>query len=67
MLNNIGRRASWIECAAPWSHYWSEKLLERKVANPMINEAVKALDDYMEYTSDTYDPINKDDEDDEEI
>lgn len=65
MLNNIGRRASWIECAAPWSHYWSEKLLERKVANPMINEAVKALDDYLEYTSDTYDPINQEDEDDE--
>ncbi len=65
MLNNIGRRASWIECAAPWSHYWSEKLLERKVANPMINEAVKALDDYLEYCSDSYDPINIDDEEDD--
>jgi hypothetical protein len=31
----------------------------------MINEAVKALDDYLEYCSDSYDPINIDDEEDD--
>ena len=67
MLNNIGRRASWVECAGPWSHYWSEKLLERKVANPMISETVKALDEYLEYCSDSYDPINNEDDEDDEM
>lgn len=65
MLNNIGRKSSWVECSGPWSHYLMEKLLERKVANPTIDNAVKALDEYLEYCSDEYDPLVVEEENDD--
>lgn len=51
MLNNVGRRAAFAECAAPWSHFLYEKALDRKIANPMISSAIIALDQYLFDTS----------------
>lgn len=44
MLNNIGRRAAWVECSGVWYHYNYEKAIKRKIPSPMISGAVKALD-----------------------
>lgn len=54
MLNNVGRKSAFVECSAPWSHFLAEKLLERKVANPMIANAMIALDQYLYDTSYKY-------------
>lgn len=59
MLNNVGRKSSFPECSAPWSHFMAEKLLDRKVANPMISAALIALDSYLEATSYSYQKIYK--------
>lgn len=61
MLNNVGRKSAFPECSAPWSHFMAEKLLERKVANPMISAALIALDDYLHASSYTYQKIYKED------
>lgn len=47
MMCNVGRKASFIECAGPWSHWLAEKSLEKKISNPMVMNAVKALDQYL--------------------
>ena len=65
MLNNIGRRASWVECAAPWNHFLAEKLLERKVANPMINNSIDALDEYLENCDENYQPFSQEEDEEE--
>jgi intracellular multiplication protein IcmP len=44
MLNNVGRKSSFVECCAPWAHFLAEKSLERKIANPMIANALIAID-----------------------
>lgn len=54
MLNNVGRKSSFIECAAPWSHFMAEKVLDRKIANPMISNAMIAFDQYLYDTSYQY-------------
>lgn len=59
MLNNVGRKSSFPECSAPWSHFMAEKLLDRKVANPMIASALIALDQYLYDTSYSYQKIYK--------
>ncbi len=59
ILNNVGRKSAFVECSAPWSHFIAEKLLERKVANPMITNAMIALDQYLYDTSYSYQRIYK--------
>lgn len=44
ILNNVGRNASWIECAGIWHHYNYEKAIERKIPAPNITGAISALD-----------------------
>lgn len=59
MLNNVGRKSAFPECAAPWSHFLAEKALDRKVANPMIQNAIIALDQYLFDTSYDFQRIYK--------
>jgi hypothetical protein len=59
MLNNVGRKSSHAECAAPWAHFLAEKALERKIANPMVSNAIIALDQYMFDTSYNFEKIYK--------
>lgn len=59
ILNNVGRKSAFPECAAPWAHFLAEKALDRKVANPMIQNAIIALDEYMFTTSYKYQRIYK--------
>jgi len=47
MMCNVGRRASFIECAGPWSHWLAEKALDKKISNPMVMNAVKGIDQYL--------------------
>jgi len=44
MLNNVGRKSCFAECCAPWAHLLAEKSLDRKIANPMIANAIIAID-----------------------
>ena len=44
MLNCVGRRTAFVEVAAPFAHWLAEKEMGRKIVTPMIDEAVKALD-----------------------
>lgn len=59
ILNNVGRKSSHAECAAPWSHFLAEKALDRKIANPMVSNAIIALDQYMYDTSYNFERIYK--------
>lgn len=59
ILNNVGRKSSHAECAAPWAHFLAEKALERKIANPMVSNAIIALDQYMFDTSYNFEKIYK--------
>ncbi|MBP9721549.1 MAG: type IVB secretion system coupling complex protein DotM/IcmP [Gammaproteobacteria bacterium] len=43
MLNNVGRRAAFPECAGAIAHWRIESRMQRKLISPMIEEAVKAL------------------------
>lgn len=44
MLNCVGRRTAFVEVSAPFAHWLAEKEMGRKIVTPMIDEAVKALD-----------------------
>lgn len=44
LLNNVGRRCAWSECAGIWYHYNYEKAVQRKIPSPMIKGAVSSLD-----------------------
>lgn len=58
MINNVGRKASFVECAAPWCHFLAEKSLDRKIANPMIANAIIALDENLYETHYEYQRIH---------
>jgi intracellular multiplication protein IcmP len=63
ILNNIGRNASWAECAGIWCHYNYEKAIERKIPSPNITGAVASLDLVFRECADEYIPLkgyNKD-------
>jgi hypothetical protein len=57
MLNNVGRKSAFSECAGPWSHFQAEKSVDRKLANPTITYAVEALDCYLYKFSSEYKPL----------
>jgi len=44
MLNNTGRQVAFTEVAGAFAHFRAEKLLKRKLTQPLVNEAVTALD-----------------------
>lgn len=48
MLNNIGRQTPVAEVAGPFAHWLAERKLGRKVTQPMIKEAVKALEEAVQ-------------------
>lgn len=48
MLNNIGRQTPVAEVAGPFAHWLAERKLGRKVTQPMIKEAVKALEEAIQ-------------------
>ncbi len=63
ILNNVGRNASWIECAGIWHHYNYEKAIERKIPAPNIAGAISGLDWEFRNNADNYIPLagyNKD-------
>lgn len=45
MLNNVGRRTAFTEVAGPIAHWLAEKLMDRPIAVPMIQQATIALTD----------------------
>lgn len=65
LMSNLGRRAAFIECSGVWCHYLAENAFGRKVAMPMVYNAVKALDVYLETCSEEYVPLQKDSDDDD--
>lgn len=44
MLNSVGRQTPFTEVAGPFAHWVAERLSERKLFVPMVDEAVKALE-----------------------
>lgn len=48
MMNSVGRQTPVVEAAGPFSHWLVEKRLGRKIVTPMIEEAVKALDEAIQ-------------------
>lgn len=64
LMSNLGRRAAFAECSGIWCHYLAEKAFGRKVAMPMVYNAVKAMDVYLEACSAEYIPLIKDEDDD---
>lgn len=59
VLCNVGRKSAFVECAGVWSHFLFEEYVERKISNPMVKNAVKALDLYFYESSDSYERIVK--------
>jgi len=45
MLNGLGRQTAFTEIAGPFAHWLAERKLGRKINVPMVEEAVKALDE----------------------
>lgn len=54
ILNNVGRKAAWAECAGIWHHYNYEKAIRRKIPSPMISGAVASLDWEFINSSESY-------------
>lgn len=50
VLNCTGRRTAFCEVAGPFSHYKAELALKRKLIQPMVNAAVKALKEAVKMT-----------------
>jgi intracellular multiplication protein IcmP len=48
MLNNVGRRTSFIEVAGAYSHWKAEQKVGRALKTPMIKGAVDALDEALQ-------------------
>jgi len=48
VLNSVGRQTPFVEAAGPFAHWLVEKKLARKVMTPMVEEAVKALDEAIQ-------------------
>lgn len=57
-LNNVGRNASWIECAGIWHHFNYEKAIERKIPSPSITGAVAAIDWEFRNSTEDYIPLS---------
>ncbi len=62
MMCNVGRRAAFIECAGPWSHWLAEKSLNKKISNPMVMNAVKGVDQYLVDNKEEYRSVFKEDD-----
>lgn len=45
MLNNVGRQTAFVEVAGPFAHWLAEKELNRPCIVPMVEEAVKGLEE----------------------
>lgn len=45
MLNCVGRQTPFAEVAGPFAHWKAEKIIGRRTLVPMIDEAIKALED----------------------
>jgi len=55
MLNCTGRRTPFCEVAGPFSHWLAEKALKRKITQPMVDGAIKGLEEAIKmiiYTRD---------------
>jgi intracellular multiplication protein IcmP len=55
MLNCTGRRTPYVEIAGPFSHWLAEKALKRKITQPMVDGAIKGLEEAIKmiiYTRD---------------
>ncbi len=59
-ISQVGRTASFIECSGTWSHYLTELKVERKISTPMITNAIKAMDKYMNHTHEHYKKLEDD-------
>lgn len=59
-ISQVGRTASFVECAGTWSHYLTELKVEKKLSTPMVTNAIKAMDKYMINTHDNYKKIEDD-------
>jgi intracellular multiplication protein IcmP len=55
MMNSTGRRTPFVEVAGPFSHWLAEKALQRKITQPMVDQAIKGLEEAIKmiiYTRD---------------
>jgi hypothetical protein len=59
MMSQVGRTASFPECAGAWSHFIAEKTVGRKLVSPIVINAIYAADSHMQKTHKNYEPINK--------
>lgn len=48
MLNSVGRQTAVVEVAGLFAHWHAEKKLKRPLKNPMVKEAVHALDEEVQ-------------------
>lgn len=48
MLNSVGRQTAVVEIAGLFAHWHAEKKLKRSLKNPMVKEAVHALDEEVQ-------------------
>ncbi|MBS0351351.1 MAG: type IVB secretion system coupling complex protein DotM/IcmP, partial [Proteobacteria bacterium] len=48
MLNSVGRQTAVVEVAGLFGHWHAEKKLKRPLKNPMVREAVQALEDEVQ-------------------
>jgi len=46
-LNNLGRQAYHLEALGAMSHFKAEKLVQRPIPRPKVEDAVKSISDYM--------------------
>jgi intracellular multiplication protein IcmP len=55
MMNSTGRRTPFVEVAGAFSHWQAEKALHRKITQPMVDSAIKGLQEAVKmiiYTRD---------------
>ncbi len=50
-LNNLGRQSLHLEAIGAMAHYKAEKLAQRPIPRPKVQDAVKSLNEYMASTS----------------
>ena len=48
LLNNVGRQTAVVEVAGLFAHWMAEKKMNRPLRNPMVKEAVHALDEEVQ-------------------
>ncbi|MCX7120170.1 MAG: type IVB secretion system coupling complex protein DotM/IcmP [Gammaproteobacteria bacterium] len=48
MLNNVGRRAAFVEVAGAYAHWKAEQKVGRALKTPMVKSAVDALDEALQ-------------------